>query len=81
MSNLERGFTYSHDNASNAHIWTQPLTHARSLPKRRHKIVVLVTVDDAREGVVRVRRCADGEEDYEEEGLEIEERRLRIGCG
>jgi hypothetical protein len=65
--------TYRHDHTRNAHIRTQALSDARSLPKRRDEVVLLVAVDYAGEDVVRVGGCADCEEDYEEEGLEVEE--------
>jgi len=42
-------------------------------------VPVLVAIHDAGEDVVRVGACADEEEDDEEEGLEVEERRLWVG--
>jgi hypothetical protein len=73
MSPRQTLITYSHDHTGNRDIRTQPLSDARSLPERRHDVVVLVAVDDAGEDVVRVGGGADCEEDYEEEGLEVEE--------
>jgi hypothetical protein len=65
--------TYRHDHTRNAHIRTQALADARGLPKRRDEVILLVAVDYAGEDVVRVGGGADCEEDYEEEGLEVEE--------
>ena len=69
--------THSHDYTRNTNIRTQSLAYARRLPQWRHNPVFLVAVDDAGEDRVRVGRGADGEEDDEEERLEVEEGRLQ----
>lgn len=76
-------FTYSHNNQPHTNPRTQPLSHARSFPERRHKIRVFVSVHDPREDVVCVGGGADCEQDYEEEGVEVEEGGLVGGlvCG
>jgi hypothetical protein len=56
--------TYGHDDARNADVRTEALANAGSLPEGRDKVVVLVTVDDAGEHVVCVRRGADCEQDH-----------------
>lgn len=65
--------TYRHDDTRKAHIRTEPLSHTRSLPKGRNKVVVLVAVyDTGREGVC-VCRGTYCEEDDEKKRLEVEE--------
>jgi len=58
--------THRHNHTRNRHIRTQPLAHARRLPKRRYKVILLVAVDDAGKHVVCVCRRAYREEDDEE---------------
>ena len=73
----KRPSTYRHNYARQTHIRAQSLADSRSFPDRADEVVLLVAVDDAGEDVMRVCGRADGEEDDEEEGLEVEERCLR----
>lgn len=74
----KENLTHRHDYACQTDIRTQPLTNARGLPERTDEVVVLVAVDDTREYVVRICGGADCEENYEQEGLKVEERCLRV---
>lgn len=74
----QSSFTYCHNHTSNTNIRAQTLSNPGRLPERTDKVIILVAVDYARENVVCVGRCADGEEDYEEEGLKVEEGCLDI---
>ena len=71
--------TYRHDHTRNRHIRRQALPDARTLPKRSKVVRILVAIHDPREDVVGVGRRADGEEDDEEERLEVEEGSLAGG--
>jgi hypothetical protein len=75
-SSYKETLTYRHNHACQTNIRTQPLANARGFPEGADEVVVLVAIDDAGEDVVRVRGGADCEENYKQEGLEVEERCL-----
>lgn len=68
--------TYSHGDATYAHVGTQAFPYSRKLPKEAHWDGVFPLIEEGGHHVVHIGRCADEEEYDEEEGLEVEERRL-----
>ena len=74
---LSQPETDGHGDAAGADVGRQALANAGALPEDADDHAILIAVHDAREDVVRVRRSADGEQDHQQQRLEVEQRRLQ----
>ena len=61
--------------------WKRKGRESRIAKKSGRHVPLLVTVNEPRRNRADVRACTDEQEDDEQEGLEIEQRRLRCSTG